>query len=86
MYAVWVKCQNDQFPGTMNIGYNPTFSGQELSLEVHIFDFNQDRYGKEIEIFFVAHIRKEKPFASQDELMAQIAKDVSEAREILGTK
>jgi riboflavin kinase/FMN adenylyltransferase len=70
----------------MNIGYNPTFSGQELSFEVHILDFNQDLYGKEIEIFFVARIRKEKAFASPGELIAQITKDVSEAREILGTK
>ena len=86
VYAVWVKCENNQFPGAMNIGYNPTFSGQELSLEVHILDFNRDLYGKEIEISFVARIRKEKAFASPDELMAQIVKDVSEAREILGTR
>ena len=86
VYAVWIKYENNQFAGAMNIGYNPTFSGQELSLEVHILDFNRDLYGKEIEIFFVARIRKEKAFASQEELRAQIAKDVSEAREILGTK
>jgi riboflavin kinase/FMN adenylyltransferase len=86
VYAVWVKYENNQFPGAMNIGYNPTFSGQELSLEVHILDFNRDLYGKEIEISFVVRIRKEKAFASPDELMAQIAKDVSETREILGTK
>ncbi|HPD60997.1 MAG TPA: bifunctional riboflavin kinase/FAD synthetase [Thermodesulfobacteriota bacterium] len=84
VYAVWVKCDNKQFPGVMNIGYNPTFSGQELSLEVYIFDFNRDLYGKKIEISFVARIRKEKRFASPDELKAQIAEDVSAARKILG--
>ena len=86
VYAVWVKYENNQFHGAMNIGYNPTFSGPELSFEVHILDFNRDLYGKEIEISFVARIRKEKTFASPDELRAQIATDVSEARKILGTK
>jgi len=86
VYAVWVTCENNQSPGAMNIGYNPIFSGQELYLEVHILDFNRDLYGKEIEISFVARIRKEKTFASPDELRAQIATDVSEARKILGTK
>lgn len=85
VYAVWVNLGDKRFPGAMNIGFNPTFHGQELSLEVHILDFNRDLYGKEIEISFVARIRKEKAFASPDELMAQIAKDVSEARNILGT-
>lgn len=85
VYAVWVKYENNQFPGAMNIGYNPTFSGPELSFEVHILDFNRDLYGKEIEISFVVRIREEKAFASPDELREKIDKDVSEARKILGS-
>jgi len=85
VYAVWVKCENNQFSGVMNIGYNPTFSGQELSLEVHILDFNRDLYGKEIEISFVAGIRKEKTFRSPQELINQMHQDVIAARKILGS-
>jgi riboflavin kinase/FMN adenylyltransferase len=69
----------------MNIGYNPTFSGQELSLEVHILDFNRDLYGKEIEISFVAGIRKEETFRSPQELINQMHQDVIAARKILGS-
>jgi len=85
VYAVWVKCENNQFSGVMNIGYNPTFSGQELSLEVHILDFNRDLYGKEIEISFVAGIRKEETFRSPQELINQMHQDVIAARKILGS-
>ena len=85
VYAVWVNWGGEQFPGAMNIGYNPTFSGQELSLEVHILDFNRSLYEKEIEISFVARIRKEKIFASPDELIAQMQNDIAEVRKILSS-
>lgn len=83
VYAVWVTFKNRHFPGAMNIGYNPTFSGQELSLEVYLIDFNENLYRENIEISFVARIRKEQTFASPDELTEQIRKDVSRVREVL---
>ena len=43
--------------GVLNIGFNPTFAGQTLSIEVHIFDFNENIYGKELEILFIDRIR-----------------------------
>ena len=84
VYAVWVTFDEKQFPGAMNIGYNPTFNGQEISFEVFLLDFDQNIYGEEIEVAFVARIRPDKTFASPDELIAQIEHDVIEARKILG--
>ena len=83
VYAVWVNLENQRLPGAMNVGYNPTFRDRELSLEVHILDFNKSIYGKELEISFVSRIRKEKAFSSPEELIVQMQRDVSEVRKIL---
>jgi riboflavin kinase/FMN adenylyltransferase len=83
VYAVWVNLGNQQFKGAMNIGYNPTFHDRELSLEVHILDFNESIYEQDLEICFVARIREEEAFSSPQELIAQMQKDVSEVRRIL---
>ena len=85
VYAVWVNLGNKRFPGAMNIGYNPTFNDRELSLEVYILDFDKSIYDKELEINFVAKIRKEETFSSPEELIAQMHKDISTVRKILGT-
>ena len=61
--------------GVVNIGYNPTLK-QELSLEVHILDFNEEIYGKKLYIQIVEFMRKEKKFNSVDELKATIKADV----------
>ena len=84
VYAVWVTFHNQRFPGAMNIGYNPTFNDQELSLEVHLLDFNESIYGEKIEITFVERIRKEEAFCSPQELINQLHQDAIEARKILG--
>jgi len=85
VYGVWVKWKGNRFPGAMNIGYNPTFSGQELSLEVYLIDFDSKLlYGEEIEISFVARIRKEQAFSTWEELASQIKKDVTKVKEMLG--
>ena len=84
VYAVWVTFHNQRFPGAMNIGYNPTFNDQELSLEVHLLDFNESIYGEKIEITFVERIRKEEAFRSPQELINRLHQDAIEARKILG--
>jgi len=83
VYAVWVNLGDQRFPGAMNIGYNPTFHDRELSLEVHILNFNDSIYEQDLRISFVARIREEKAFSSPKELIAQMQKDVSEALRIL---
>ncbi len=62
-----------------NIGFNPTFDGESLSVETHLIDFCDNIYGEEIEIFFHKHKRDEMKFVSMEELVKQIRKDI-EAR------
>jgi len=84
VYAVWVNLGDQRFQGAMNIGYNPTFHDRALSLEVHILNFNKSIYDQDVRVSFVTRIRDEKTFSSPQELIAQMQKDVSEARRILG--
>ncbi len=64
-----------------NIGYKPTFSHNMLTFETHIFDFDDDIIGEEIEIEFVKRIRDEKKFHSIQELKKQILYDIEQARQ-----
>ena len=61
-------------------GATPTFGNDSLSVEVHLLDFEGDLYGARLGVGFVARIRDERKFASVDELAAQIACDVQQAR------
>ncbi|HTY49140.1 MAG TPA: bifunctional riboflavin kinase/FAD synthetase [Steroidobacteraceae bacterium] len=70
-------------PGVASLGTRPTVGGGEPWLETHLFDFEGDLYGREIEVEFVAHLREELHFASVDAMVAQIHRDAAEARRIL---
>ena len=83
VYAVHILYAGNTFKGAVNIGYNPTFNRDRLSVEVHIFDFDQTLYGKEIEVVFVDRIRSEMVFQSAEELVTQIKKDIQTAKAIL---
>ena len=83
VYVVQVIHQGQRYGGVMNIGYNPTFGGQELGAEVHIFDFNKDIYGHPIRLDLIKRLRDEKKFAGPEELAGQITRDVEEARLVL---
>lgn len=61
-----------------NIGFNPTFNGERLSVETHLIDFCDNIYGEEIEIFFHRHKRDELKFNSMEELVKQIKKDIQD--------
>lgn len=61
-----------------NIGFNPTFNGESLSVETHLLDFCQDIYGEEIEIFFHMHKRDEIKFDTLEELVKQINSDIKD--------
>ncbi len=76
VYAVKVKHHNKTYVGMCNIGINPTINVlTEISMEVNIFDFKQEIYGDEIEVYFYDYIRDEKKFANLDELMTQLSLD-----------
>src|SRR5438094_2172093 len=78
-------------PGAANLGLNPTFrddahagSGREpLLLEVHLFDIDQDLYGRMLRVEFVHRLRDERRFPNVEALKAQIARDVATARGLL---
>lgn len=86
VYVVEVEVEGKVHGGAANLGYNPTFQNTELSLEVHIFDFNEDIYGKMITVRFIDRLRSEKRFASVEELAQQIQADVQKAREVLAER
>lgn len=87
VYAVRAKYRNRLYEGVMNIGTRPTFydhgRDKEPSIEVHIFDFNQRIYGRDLEIIFVKKLRGERKFKQIDSLIRQIKTDSMRAREVL---
>jgi riboflavin kinase/FMN adenylyltransferase len=85
VYAVWAEIQKRILPAVANIGFNPTFGNDVLSVEVHIMDFKGDLYDQDILVHFVQRLRSEKKFSGLDELKAQIARDKKIARTILAS-
>lgn len=75
VYFVSCKIKNIQKFGMMNIGFNPTFGNKKLTIEVNIFDFNQDVYDENIKIEFIKFIRNEMKFQNIGELIKQIKID-----------
>jgi riboflavin kinase/FMN adenylyltransferase len=69
--------------GVANLGSRPTVGGGTQRLEVHLFGFSGDLYGKNLDVRFVKHLRGEERFPSLDALRQQIEKDVCAARQIL---
>jgi riboflavin kinase/FMN adenylyltransferase len=66
-----------------SLGTRPTVDGTDMLLEVHVFDFAGDLYGREIEVEFVAKLRDEVKFDSLDALTAQMKVDAAQARDLL---
>lgn len=83
VYAVTVLIEGKTYDGVTNVGYNPTFQDQALSVETHILDYSGELTGRTIRVNFVKRLRDEKKFSGIKELVAQIDRDVAEAREVL---
>lgn len=83
VYVTQVIYDGKCYGGVLNIGYNPTFGDEKLSAETHIFDFNEDIYGKPIKINLLRFMRGEHKFAGPEELAAQISEDIKQAKEVL---
>lgn len=78
VYAVKICVQGTWHEGVCNVGYKPTFNNPEekkLSIEVHIFNFDQSIYGEEVTVHWYKRIRSEQKFNGIDELKEQIGKD-----------
>ena len=85
VYAVKVKWNDVFFKGMMNIGLRPTLdNGSKLSMEVNIFDFNEDVYHQQLQVFFIQQIRDEQKFNGIEALIEQLNRDKLKVLEILG--
>jgi riboflavin kinase/FMN adenylyltransferase len=85
VYAVEVVTEGVKYKGMLNIGTRPTFNNNadKRSIEVHIFDFSQNLYHKQITLIFTGKIRDEQKFSGIDELAQQLKKDKIHALQIL---
>jgi len=83
VYAVRARYNSKFWSGMMNIGTRPTFSGKERTLEVHLFDFEEDIYGQDLQVRFVKRIRDEQNFNSVDELIEQLNEDKKIAQKVI---
>ncbi len=83
VYAVKVRYRDEMYDGVMNIGFNPTFGTERISLEVYLLDFSADLYGEMLRVYFVERLRDEQVFSSIDQLVRAIEADICQAREIL---
>ena len=80
VYSVNILFKGQKFKGIANFGERPTVHGTNLLLEVHIFKFNRDIYGKELTVEFLTFIRPEKKYKDFKTLTSQIQKDVNKAK------
>ena len=80
VYCVKALVGENIYNGISNFGFRPTVNGSLLLLETHLFDFNEDIYGKELTVEFQAFIRSEQKFENFEELTKQIKKDINKAK------
>jgi len=87
VYAVWVGIvdgeQTEWRKGVANVGRRPTFNGDGVKVEAHIFDFDEDIYGRTVRIAFIEHLRPEQKFDGIEAIRAQIEMDCVKARAVL---
>lgn len=80
VYLVLMTVRGRDYQGMCNIGFRPTFNGNDLKIEVHLFDFNEDIYGVSVCVQFIQKIRDEKKFSGPDALVQQLRLDEEKAR------
>jgi riboflavin kinase/FMN adenylyltransferase len=81
-HGVYAAFANGQ-PAAVSVGIRPTFeTGRGLLIEAYLIDFDGDLYGRTLRVAFVARLRGERRFSGTEELVAQMHRDVEEAREL----
>ena len=83
IYAVFVDSPDGRHQGAAYLGTRPTFDNGPPVLEVFLFDFDDNLYGKLIEVSFVGFIRPDRRFDGMEALMEQMGKDCEMARQML---
>jgi riboflavin kinase / FMN adenylyltransferase len=86
VYACWCRVIGDGGPpraAAVNIGRRPTFGGGVVTVEAHVLDYEGDLYGRSLRLEFEERLREEQKFPDAETLVAQIRRDVAEARRVL---
>jgi riboflavin kinase / FMN adenylyltransferase len=83
VYAVKVEVDQLVYPGMANAGVRPTIAGKTMTVEVNLFDFSGNLYGKTLVVYFLDRIRDEKKFDNLDQLVQQIHQDKKAALNLL---
>ena len=85
VYAIRGRFRDERLKGVANLGFRPTVEGSEAKklLEVHLFDFDREIYGEDLEIEFVDYMREEMQFDGVEALKAQIETDAAKAKRCL---
>jgi riboflavin kinase/FMN adenylyltransferase len=83
VYAVIVSVDDKNYCGVTNIGYNPTFGDDTLSVETHLLDFSENIVGRKIKVRFIQRLRDEKTFRDVKELSEGISQDIEQARKFM---
>jgi riboflavin kinase / FMN adenylyltransferase len=83
VYAARGVLRSGTYPGALHVGPRPTFQGSPPSVELHLMDFEGDLYGDMVRVDLIRHLRPIRPFGSLEGLVAQMGRDVGEARRIL---
>src|SRR5204862_1385609 len=84
VYFAEAMIEGSVYQGLVNLGYRPTVSTSrsERVLEIHLFDFDRDIYGQDVEVRFIRYLRPEQKFENVDALVRQIELDVHQARKL----
>ncbi len=86
VYACEAAIDGKIYPAVTNVGTRPTVSGQGVTVEPWILDFDGDLYGKEIRLSFYHFLRAERKFDSLEDLQKEIRKNALQTREFFGEK
>jgi riboflavin kinase/FMN adenylyltransferase len=84
IYATWAHVDGARHLSATSIGVRPTFGGGQRTVETYVMDFSAELYGKELSLEFVRRLRDEQRFESEEGLVAQMHRDVAQARVALG--
>ncbi len=82
-YAGRVRAPEGDFIAALSVGYRPTFGGTQLRVEAFVLDFEGDLYQQRLELRFVRYLHPDIKFATPDDLVRQLKKDVADTRHIV---
>lgn len=85
IYAVYAQVtgESEMLKGMMSIGFRPTVDGKQRVIEVNLFEFNKDIYGKNLRVYVKKHLREEVKYDNLQDLVAQITRDKEDSLNVL---